>query len=146
MRHRHTHRGGDRRPATFTTCIATGLFSSLLLLLSCLVLIAALAYRSQDPGAYLAPGSYLAVCLSAFLCGMIAARRYGKSGLLCGLAAGGGWICLLLLGLCLFSGPELPTAGRMLLFYLILFTLCTLGGLWGGRRRTTRRRRHSPAH
>ncbi len=90
------------------------------LLTGLLFLAAAICLRQNASGWLLPLCAYLCCAVSAFSAGCIAAKRVGKSGLLCGLLASLP-LCLLLLILCLALygavGPGFFIGSALILFF-----------------------------
>lgn len=104
-----------------------------------LLLLAAIAYRSDDPRAGLSAYATLFVTVLALSAGFLSARSYGKSGPLMGLLSGLG-ISILLFGL----GLALSGTGDAFSFRIIMLMLVPILGLlggWFGSVRRVRRRR-----
>lgn len=134
-------RGKKRR--TLIACIATGLFTFVLLLFGLSLLAARIAYGQSDPAAWIMPVSYLSSLLAAAGGGFTAARLRGRQGLICGLLVGVGVLAVSLLCLALFSKEGEADLMRTVTFYPFSFLCATLGGLAGGanKARKPRRRR-----
>lgn len=127
-----------KKNRSLPACIALSLLVGVLSLFLFSFIGTFVAYRSEDPTSLLTPLAYASGCAAALLCGYAGGRLYGRSGLLCGLLSGAAFLCLYLLGFAVFSEDVTPAPGKLLLSFAILFALCVLGGLGGGRRRTAR--------
>lgn len=103
-----------------------------------LLLLTALALGAKDPIARVTPYATVALVLLSLTGGFASAAFYRKRGLLIGFITGAGLSALLLIGSLLGEGGQ--TAPGMLLSYLLVLMISTLGGLLGGAKPKRRRR------
>ena len=133
-----------KKERALITCAAKGALITLMLLCGVALLCSAVAYKNDNPGAWVTPLAYLSALVSVFGGGFTAARLRGRQGLFCGLLTGIGVLLLFAVGLLIFAGENELQAGKILLSYLLLYAVTVFGGMAGGARVTKprRRRRH----
>ena len=125
-------RRGRKGKDTLLASVTHGLLCALLLLPCLLLLGGIFAYRSDDPTALVKPLGYATAVLVAFFGGATAARRRKKQGLICGVLTGLALLAFLLLGFFICLDDSEPQLGRLLLSYLLLLVVSTVGGCVGG--------------
>lgn len=100
-----------------------------------LLLLSAVAFRTDDPTRYLLPLSTVALVLTAFFAGFTAAGFYRRHGILIGALAGIVFaVASAILAVVLAEENSQIPAARWI-SYPIIILLATLGGLFGGGRR-----------
>lgn len=110
-----------------------------------LLLLALIAYRSNDPTRLLVPLSVAALALSSVVCGIAGARFRRGQGLIVGLLSG----AMLALSVALLSfafvGVTAPELEKPYLLYLAIPMLAAFGGIvanGGSEKKKKRPRRH----
>lgn len=128
-----------RRERTMLSSLLTAWGVSFLGAVPILLLLAAIAYRADDPRAGLSAYATLLLIALSLASGFLAARSYGKSGPLMGLLAGAG-ISVLLFGLGLALSASADALSLRLFTFVLVLILGLLGGWLGSVRRVRRRR------
>lgn len=128
-----------RKEKTMLSSLLSAWGLSLLGAIPLLLLLAAIAYRSEDPRSGLSAYAALFLTVLSLSAGFLSAKAYGKSGAFVGFLSGLGIsLFLLCLGLAL-SGSQGALPFRIVLLSLIPI-LGLLGGCLGSVRRVRRRR------
>ncbi len=130
-----------KKDRTVITCAAMGSILTMMLICALALLCTVIAYRNNNPSEWITPFAYLSALISALMGGFSAARLRGRQGLLCGLLTGVSVLMLFAVGLLIFTGESELQAGRILIFYALIYALCVLGGILGGLRREKHHRR-----
>ncbi len=126
-----------------------GLLQSLLLALPLMLLIGAaavllaslLVFQAEDPSAYVVLGGYGALAATALFSGLAAGRMHRRRGWLAGALLG---VLLVLIQLSVAAFTPCKGEATILLsvaIYTTVFLLSLFGGVLGGARRVSRRRR-----
>lgn len=121
------------------------LFFSLPLMLliggAAVLLASLLVFQAEDPSAYVALGGYGALAATALLSGLAAGRMHRRRGWLAGALLG---VLLVLIQLSVAALTPSEGGVSVLLstaIYTTVFLLSLFGGVLGGARRVSRRRR-----
>lgn len=133
-----------KKDRTLIACATTGTMITLILLIGLVLISTVIAYKNDNPGAWVTPCAYLSAMLAAFGGGFTGARLRGRQGLFCGLLTGVGVLLIFTVGLLIFTGESELQVGKILLFYTLMYIVTVMGSMAGGIRlaRPRRRGRH----
>ncbi len=105
--------------------------------------VCVIAYMSSDPLAMISPFALLALLPSNFFGGLVSAKKFGSSSLVCGLSTAA-FQCAasLILSLCMYSiAASGYTLWQGLLLHAASALFCVLGALTGGIKRNPSRKK-----
>ncbi|MDY3845395.1 MAG: TIGR04086 family membrane protein [Eubacteriales bacterium] len=121
--------------------IITSILISMIISFILILILCTVAYQTDNPNRYIRPLSYVALGASSLICGFVSSKRIGMSSLISGLIGGLVYSVIMFLASLPLENTGNHHFGISILIYVAFIVLSCVGGIIGGARKISGKRR-----